>query len=66
MVSKQLTSKQLTKDANMEKATDKIKRCEWCGTDPLYQKYHDELKSGKRTGVTEADMGGTECQKCHY
>ena len=26
----------------MEKATDKIKRCEWCGTDPLYQKYHDE------------------------
>jgi predicted CXXCH cytochrome family protein len=32
----------------------------------VYQKYHDELKSGKRAGVTEADMGGTECQKCHY
>ena len=32
----------------------------------VYQKYHDELKSGKRSGVTEADMGGTECQKCHY
>jgi cytochrome c551/c552 len=32
----------------------------------VYQKYHDELKSGKRTGVTEAEMGGTECQKCHY
>ncbi len=32
----------------------------------VYQKFHDELKSGKRTGVTEAEMGGTECQKCHY
>ncbi|MFI5196007.1 MAG: cytochrome c3 family protein, partial [Chitinophagales bacterium] len=32
----------------------------------VFEKYHDELKSGKRTGVTEADMGGTECQKCHY
>jgi hypothetical protein len=32
----------------------------------VFEKYHDELKAGKRTGVTEADMGGTECQKCHY
>jgi len=32
----------------------------------VFQKYHDELKSGKRAGVTEAEMGGTECQKCHY
>jgi mono/diheme cytochrome c family protein len=32
----------------------------------IFQKYHDEIKSGKRTGVTESDMGGTECQKCHY
>ncbi len=32
----------------------------------IFQKYHDEIKSGQRTGVTEADMGGTECQKCHY
>jgi cytochrome c551/c552 len=32
----------------------------------IFQKYHDELKSGQRTGVTEAEMGGTECQKCHY
>lgn len=31
-----------------------------------FKKYHEELKSGKRTGVTEADMGGLECQKCHY
>lgn len=26
----------------MKKSTDAIKRCEWCGSDPLYQKYHDE------------------------
>lgn len=32
----------------------------------IFQKYHDEIKSGKRAKVTEADMGGTECQKCHY
>jgi cytochrome c551/c552 len=32
----------------------------------IFEKYHEELKSGKRTGVTEAEMGGTECQKCHY
>ena len=32
----------------------------------IFEKYHEELKSGKRTGVTEAEVGGTECQKCHY
>lgn len=32
----------------------------------IYQKYHQEIKEGKREGVTEAEMGGTECQKCHY
>jgi mono/diheme cytochrome c family protein len=32
----------------------------------IFEKYHEELKSGKRTGVTEAELGGTECQKCHY
>jgi len=32
----------------------------------IYQKYHQEIKNGKREGVTEAEMGGTECQKCHY
>ncbi len=32
----------------------------------VFQTYHDEIKAGKRTGVTEAEMGGTECQKCHY
>ncbi|WP_232831735.1 c-type cytochrome [Taibaiella helva] len=32
----------------------------------IFQKYHDEIKSGKREKVTEAELGGTECQKCHY
>lgn len=32
----------------------------------IFEKYHEELKSGKRTGVTVDDIGGTECQRCHY
>jgi mono/diheme cytochrome c family protein len=32
----------------------------------IYQKYHNELKAGKRTGVTVEEIGGLECQKCHY
>jgi len=32
----------------------------------IFEKYQEELKSGKRTKVTEADLGGLECQKCHY
>jgi hypothetical protein len=31
-----------------------------------YQTYHNELKAGTRTKVTVADIGGLECQKCHY
>lgn len=31
-----------------------------------YARYHEELKSGKREKVTVADIGGLECQKCHY
>lgn len=31
-----------------------------------YEKYHNELASGKREKVTVEDIGGTECQKCHY
>jgi len=31
-----------------------------------YKRYHDELKSGKREKVTVEDIGGLECQKCHY
>ena len=32
----------------------------------IYEKYHQELKAGKRDGVTVEDIGGLECQKCHY
>jgi cytochrome c551/c552 len=32
----------------------------------IYEKYHDEIKSGVRDSVTVEDIGGTECQKCHY
>ncbi|TSD64543.1 DNA-3-methyladenine glycosylase I [Inquilinus sp. KBS0705] len=28
--------------ANLKPPTDNLKRCHWCGTDPLYMKYHDE------------------------
>jgi cytochrome c2 len=31
-----------------------------------YERYHQELKDGKRDKVTVADIGGLECQKCHY
>jgi mono/diheme cytochrome c family protein len=31
-----------------------------------YMKLHDEIKAGKRDKVTVADIGGLECQKCHY
>ena len=31
-----------------------------------YKKYHDELASGKKDKVTVEDIGGLECQKCHY
>jgi hypothetical protein len=32
----------------------------------IYEKYHDEIKRGVRDSVTVEDIGGTECQKCHY
>jgi cytochrome c551/c552 len=32
----------------------------------LFEKYHEEIKSGERNGVTVEDIGGIECQKCHY
>jgi len=31
-----------------------------------YERYHNELKEGKREKVTVEDIGGLECQKCHY
>ncbi|MBM3431633.1 MAG: c-type cytochrome [Bacteroidetes bacterium] len=32
----------------------------------LYEKFHDDLKSGKMDSVKVKDIGGLECQKCHY
>ena len=31
-----------------------------------YVNYHEEIKDSKREKVTVADIGGLECQKCHY
>lgn len=31
-----------------------------------YEKYHEELSTGERAKVTVEDIGGLECQKCHY
>ncbi|HRI26420.1 MAG TPA: c-type cytochrome [Chitinophagales bacterium] len=31
-----------------------------------YEKIHDDLKTGKVKQVTVEDIGGLECQKCHY
>lgn len=31
-----------------------------------YVQYHEEMAEGKRSKVTVADIGGLECQKCHY
>ena len=32
----------------------------------IYEKFHNDLKSGKMDSVTVERIGGTECQKCHY
>jgi hypothetical protein len=32
----------------------------------IYEKFHKDFKSGKMDSVTVADIGGLECQKCHY
>jgi len=32
----------------------------------IFEKYNKELKDKKRDGVTVEDIGGIECQKCHY
>jgi hypothetical protein len=32
----------------------------------IYEKFHNDLKTGKRDSVTVENIGGTECQKCHY
>ena len=32
----------------------------------IYEKYHEQMKSGEMKQVTVEDIGGIECQKCHY
>ncbi len=32
----------------------------------IYEKFHEDIKSGKMDSVTVKDIGGIECQKCHY
>jgi cytochrome c551/c552 len=32
----------------------------------IYEKFHNDLKSGKIDSVTVEKIGGLECQKCHY
>ncbi len=34
--------------------------------DNYYEMYHKEIDGKKRSKVTVEDIGGTECQKCHY
>lgn len=34
--------------------------------DNYYELYHTQIDSLERNGVTVEDIGGTECQKCHY
>lgn len=31
-----------------------------------YSNYHEEIANGQRTKVTVEEIGGLECQKCHY
>ena len=31
-----------------------------------YTRYHEEIQKGQRDKVTVEDIGGLECQKCHY
>ncbi|HXB06781.1 MAG TPA: c-type cytochrome [Puia sp.] len=32
----------------------------------IYERFHKDLKSGDMDSVTVENIGGTECQKCHY
>ncbi len=32
----------------------------------IYEKFHEEIKSGARDSITVSDIGGIDCQKCHY
>lgn len=35
-------------------------------THKMYEQYHTEIKEGNRNAVTVEEIGGLECQKCHY
>lgn len=32
----------------------------------IYEKFHNDFKAGKMDSITVKDIGGVECQKCHY
>lgn len=32
----------------------------------IYEKFHNDIKNHKMDSVTVSDIGGTDCQKCHY
>lgn len=32
----------------------------------IFKKYHDEIKAGTREDVKVSEIGGLECQRCHY
>lgn len=32
----------------------------------IYEKYHEDLKNHSKDSITVENIGGTECQKCHY
>jgi cytochrome c553 len=32
----------------------------------IYERFHKDLSTGKMDSVTVEDIGGTDCQKCHY
>jgi Cytochrome c len=32
----------------------------------IYEKFHNDFKAGKMDSITVKDIGGTDCQKCHY
>ncbi|MBI1225656.1 MAG: c-type cytochrome [Bacteroidetes bacterium] len=34
--------------------------------DNYYEMYHKQMENNERSKVTVEDIGGTECQKCHY
>ncbi len=31
-----------------------------------YENYHEQIQAGERTAVTVEDVGGLNCQRCHY